>query len=34
MSRSFTKFLWKMVKTIAEIKNAIARRHLDRLKGS
>jgi hypothetical protein len=28
------KFLWKMVETIAEIKKAIARRHLDRLKGS
>lgn len=34
MNRPFTKFLCKMVETIAEIKNAIARRHLDRLKGS
>ena len=28
------KFLWKIVETIVEIKKAIARRHLDRLKGS
>jgi hypothetical protein len=28
------KFLWKMVNTIAEIKNAIARRHLNRHLGS
>jgi hypothetical protein len=28
------KFFWKMVETIAEIKNAIARRHLNRYKGS
>jgi hypothetical protein len=28
------KFLWKIINVIAEIKNAIARRHLDRLKGS
>jgi hypothetical protein len=28
------KFLWKIVDTIAEIKNAIARRHLNGYKGS
>jgi len=28
------KFLWKIVETIVEIKKAIARRHLDQLKGS
>jgi hypothetical protein len=28
------KFVWKIISVIAEIKNAIARRHLDRLKGS
>jgi hypothetical protein len=28
------KFLWKIVDVIAEIKNAIARRHLNRYKGS
>lgn len=28
------KFVWKVVDVIAEIKNAIARRHLNRYKGS
>jgi hypothetical protein len=28
------KFVWKMVETIAEIKKAIARRHLNRHIGS
>jgi hypothetical protein len=28
------KLLWKVVETIAEIRNAIARRHLNRYKGS
>jgi hypothetical protein len=28
------KFVWKIIDVIAEIKNAIARRHLNRYKGS